>query len=264
MTIHCFPVLFRSVFIFGIFILASCSSGKEQKEEQLRINPTEVSMADSINSISGKVNLDKIATRPNSVILTGLAEHRLITIYRFKNENKASGKYSSFYRSYNDDVESYDDDYKHFIPGLEIIYGFNLLNIAHYNLSTEKLNFFFDKPALIKSLYYPSFTQDSIDKKPINRNYYFVSVYDEDTNRDTLINKKDLRRFYHLNTDCDVKTRLIPAEYSVLRSQYDIKNDVMYLFTIFDENKNGMGDNSEPIHIFWVDLKNPQPAKKIY
>jgi hypothetical protein len=83
-----------------------------------------------------------------------------------------------------------------------------------------------------------------------------VSVYDEDTNKDTLINKKDLRRFYHFDAKVSVKTQIIPPNYSVIRSQYDSKNDLMYIFASLDEIKNGTQEKTESIHIFWFSLKN--------
>ena len=45
---------------------------------------------------------------------------------------------------------------------------------------------------------------------------------------DTLINKKGLRRFYYFNASSTEKIQLIPADYAVVRSQYDPKNDVMF------------------------------------
>lgn len=131
-------------------------------------------------------------------------------------------------------------------------------------MATQKLNYFFKKPAFIKTLYYPSFEQDSINKKPVNRNYYLVSVYDEDTNKDTILNKKDLRHFYLFDSTNTVKTLLIPADYSVIRSQYDWHNDVMYIYASQDIDKNGMRDKKEPIHIFWIDLRKPTKAIRMY
>jgi hypothetical protein len=150
------------------------------------------------------------------------------------------------------------------MPGIDILYGYNLLNVAHYDLKTEKLNFLFDQPALIKTLYYPSSERDSLNGKPIIRNYYMVSVYDQDTNKDTLINKKDLRRLYLFNESSVTKTQLIPSDYSVIRSQYDAQNDVMYFFAKQDTNKNGVAESKEPIHIFWIRLNAPAAAKRLY
>lgn len=57
---------------------------------------------------------------------------------------------------------------------------------------------------------------------------------------------------------------MIPADYSVMRSQYDSQNDIMYLFARQDADKNGKVDTKEPTHIFWFSLKTPQQAKRLY
>jgi hypothetical protein len=249
-----------------LIVFVSCHSRKESKLEQISVNTREYSdISDtSLRSIQGNAAFNQIATRPNSVIMTGLPEHRLVTIYKSRGDDNAmqENTYSSRYSE--DYYTEASEGVEHFMPGIEILYGYYLLNIAHYDLKTGKLNYFFEHPTLVKILYYPSFEQDSIDKKPITRNYYLVSVYDEDTNKDTLINRKDLRRFYCFNADCTSKTQLIPADYSVMRSQYDSKNDIMYIFAKQDANKNGTGDKNEPVHVFWIDLKLPQQAKRLY
>lgn len=92
----------------------------------------------------------------------------------------------------------------------------------------------------------------------MNRKFYMVSVYDEDTNKDGFINVKDLRRFYHFNLDVTENSNLIPKDYSVMSSEYDPDNDLMYVFARKDENKNGQMEYEEPTNIFWIDLKNPK------
>ncbi len=260
-------LLLLPAYLFLTTLLVSCwSEKKEQKEEQIRINDTEISEAGTdslLNSVQGNSSMQQLPTVPNAVILTGLPEHRLVTVYKEKPEPKAERK--SEYSSYSSDYGGEESDrMEHFMPGIDILYGYNLLNIAHYDLKTEKLKYLFNKPALIKTLYYPSFVQDSLDKKPITRNYYMVSVYDQDTNKDTLINKKDLRRLYLFDASSEVKTQLVPSDYSVVRSQYDSKNDVMYIFARKDMNNNGTADKKEPMHIFWILLKTPAPAKRLY
>jgi len=265
---HLFPlsnkIILSSFILIGI--LSSCNSRKKElKEEQIRISTSEPSSNKDtvLNSIQGNVSLNQIATKPNSVILTGLPEHRLVTVYKSKVYTNSPEKKLSDSRYSNND---YSDtrEVEHFMPGIDILYGYNLLNIAHYDMKNEKLNFLFDHPALIKTLYYPSFIQDSLDKKPILRNYYLVSVYDEDTNKDTLINRKDLRKLYYFDASSSTKIQLVPSGYSVDRSQYDPQNDVMYLFAKQDTNKNGTADIQEPIHIFRINLKNPVLAKRLY
>lgn len=248
-----------------LITLSSCSSKHDAKEEQISIrDQVKMDLTDStsMNSIKGNLSLKEISTIPINVILTGLNEHRLVTVYRSRVEPEKKETYSSYDKNYDESSEG--ETHEHFMPGIDLVYGYNLLNIAHYNLATEKLNFLFDHPVLVKSLYYPSFVQDSINKRPINRNYYLVSVYDADTNADTLINKKDLRRLYYYNINCSEKVQLIPPAYSVVRSKYDPMNDVVYIFARQDENNNGKIENEEPLHIFWFSLKQPAEAKRLY
>ena len=261
------PPFVLSMLVFALLLAQGCSPRKrDAKEEQIRIeSPAEIKPdSNLVNSIQGNTPPGQIPITPHEVLLTGLDEHRLVTIY--KDRRPAATK------SYNTDdylygQRSYDyesDREEHYMPGLDLLYGYNLLNIAHYDLKAEKLNLLFEQPVLVKSLYYPSFIQDSLYKKPITRNYYLVSVYDADTNQDTLINRKDLRRFYYFDATAAQKVQLLPADYSVVRSQYDPKNDVMYIFARQDANHDGATKPDEPLHIFWVSLKTPQVAKRLY
>ena len=255
-----------SIIITSTAVFNSCKSKKDNSgEEQININ--NLSSADNIdsirNSINGNISMTQIESYPHKVVLTGLRNHRLVSIYKSKLVINTTQDTKFFSYSSNDNDES-SSEFEHFMPGIDILYGFNLLNIGHYDLQTEKLEFFFNHPVLIKTLYYPSFNQDSINKQPINRDYYLLSVYNEDTNHDSLINKKDLRRFFLFDQSNTTKTQIIPADYSVIRSQYDSQNDNMYIFARKDINKNGKQDNAEPIHIFWFSLKTPSVAKQLY
>lgn len=249
------PRNYAALMIIIFALLTYACSQNHGEEEQISV-PVEDTEADTLNSIGNNLSLSQIGSKPNHVVLTGLAQHRLVTIYKIVEEKNTFKSYS--YGDYQDEVAPF------FMPGIDLLYGYNLLNIAHYDLATEQLNFLFDHPVLVKSLYYPSFVQDSIDDKPINRDYYLVSAYDADTNADTLINKSDLRRFYYFNASGSEKTQLIPPDYSVIRSEYDRRNDVMYVFAQHDENKNGIIDKKEPLHIFWFSLKAPAKAKRLY
>ncbi|MFM7856816.1 MAG: hypothetical protein ACKO96_34035, partial [Flammeovirgaceae bacterium] len=66
-----------------------------------------------------------------------------------------------------------------------------------------------------------------------------------------------LRRLYLFNINGERKKALIPEEYSVFKSEYDSDNDFMFVFAQLDSNSNGRQDDGEPIHIFWIDLKDP-------
>jgi hypothetical protein len=84
-----------------------------------------------------------------------------------------------------------------------------------------------------------------------------VSVYNDDTNKDGFINIRDLRRLYLIDINGDKQKALIPENYSVVKSEYDSDNDFMFVFAQLDCNGNGKTDETEPTHIFWVDLKDP-------
>jgi hypothetical protein len=256
-----------------IILVASCisSCSRDQvKEEQIRVDydpeGPEFDPSDTINAVKGNLPLSQIASYPRKVILNGLPQHRLVSIYKQVPKEKDQAT-SGYFDSYTKEYWS-SDEYEHYMPGLDLQFGYNLLNVAHYDMKSEKLNYLFDKPVLVKSIYFPSYVEDSVGVKPkrvpIRRDYFMISVYDQDTNNDTLLNRHDLRRFYHFNASCDVKTQIIPPDYSVVRSQYDFDNDVMYIFARHDENQNGNTDSSEPLHIFWISLKSPAPAKRLY
>ena len=260
------------IILFSSILIASCNPNKSvQKDEQIvAIGDETNSSSDSLsNSISNNLVLSQISISPSEIIISGNPNYRLLPVYKTR---KASKGTTTIY----DDVRkiassSYDEYsgsdnmlYTHYMPGIDIHYGYKLLNISHYNYTNEKKSFLFSKPVLIKSIYYPSFTPDSISKVPVIRNYYLISVYDNDTNKDTLINRRDLRHFYSFSEDALKKTQLIPDNYSVFRSQYDYGKDIMYIFAKQDLNKNGSIDENEPTHVFWIDLKNPQPAKLFY
>lgn len=250
------------LFLGSVFVQSCDRRNDGAKEEQVALSPEdETSINDSLgNQLTNRMLMNDTSTYPNRVILTGLAQHRLVSIYkRIKHKDNRSG---SFYSSSEGGYS--EENNEHFMPGIDVLYGFNLVNISHYDFQTEKQNLLFKRPVLIKSLYYPSFVQDSIDNKPVNRDFYLVSVYDEDTNKDTLLNRKDLRHFYWFDASGAQSLSLLPPDFSVLRSDYDPSNDVMYLFAKQDKNKNGMVESNEPIHLFWISLKRPEKAKVVY
>ena len=75
-------------------ILVSCHAKKdEQAEEQIRTTSSSSNGMDSVvNSIKGNVSLNQIPTLPNSVLLTGLTDHRLVTVYKSRvDENLKNG-----------------------------------------------------------------------------------------------------------------------------------------------------------------------------
>jgi hypothetical protein len=258
-------ILIPALALFSCNRHSDHSDFKDKERISVSAETEEAEETDSTaNSIAGNLTIDQISTTPNSVLITGLLEHRFITVYKWKVNNNITnnpGKSRDWYYSY-DGYESGTES--HFMPGLDVLYGFNLLNIAHYDMKTGKTNVLFKKSALIKTFYYPSEIQDSIKKVPVTRNYYLISVYDEDTNKDKVVSRKDLRKFYYLDAGCNTKTQLIPDDYCVMRSQYDAGNDAMFIYARYDQDRNGAVDKKEPLHLFCIDLKNPTLARRMY
>ncbi len=260
------PFLTQQLIFTGMCLfLISCTSKKTvSEEEQIRIASEDATFStDSVfSSIKSNVSFSQLASIPNSIILSGLPDYKLVSVYKSKYADSTVTVSYGTSNSYYEGEEG--EKVSHFMPGFDILYGYNLLTIGHYGMKTGKLSFLFNHPVLIKTLYYPCLEQDSLNKMPINRNYYLVSVYDEDCNKDGLINRLDLRRFYYVDGANLQKIQLIPPDYSVIRSQYDSQNDVMYIFAGHDEDKNKKWEAKEPIHIFWIDLKNPVASKRMY
>lgn len=245
--------------LFAVIALSACKDKKGIDKKGFQVN------AISENAEGEKVvglPMDSLTmeTQPKNVLLTKNPNHRLVPIYKVnydKNTNApfiGSNNYHTTWDENSDDGNNWNGN---LMPGFSAMTGYNLVNLSHYNNLEKTQNSFFDKPVLIKTLYYPAYSKDTLNNAPIKRDYYMVSVYDEDTNRDGYINLKDLRRLYHFDINGTMQQALIPDNYSVLSSEYDADNDFMYVFAKLDENKNGQMEQGEATHIFWIDLKNP-------
>lgn len=249
-----------------VFLMTSCSNGKLE-EKGFQVSPTpdnsESDQTDGLNSDSLKIE-----TRPSNVLLTGVPNVRLTTIYKVNLNKKDNSTFigsNSFHYRYEETEENKGNNWNNnLMPGFEAVYGYNLVNISHYDIKENKQKTFFEKPVLIRTLYYPTFSKDTLNYKPVNRDYFIISVYNDDTNKDGFINIKDLRRLYLYNINGDRQKVLIPENYSVFKSEYDSDNDFMFVFSQLDSNNNGRQDEGEPIHIFWIDLKDPSKTGRQY
>lgn len=257
------PITFLLIVIVSIFHACS-SSHSNKKKAGISIRQTNDERPSNLPSNEPSANFK---TRPSSVLLTGNDDHRLVTVYKVNYDKKHKKTFigsNRFHRTYPDSYYGNQERHHHFMPGIEAIYGYNMMNVAHYNFKTKQRKNLFEAPVLINTLYYPSLLQDSLNNEPVQRDYYMVSVYDEDTNQDSLINRNDLRRFYHFDIEGNDKKALIPTNYSVLSSEYDAVNDLMFVFARLDENKNGRREDNEPVHVFYFDLKSPKIGERLY
>ena len=253
-----------TLIILGLLII-SCSDSKIEKKG---FQVSEISEDENGQKIVGlQIDSIKLETQPRNVLLTFNPEHRLTPIYKVNYDKKTKKTFTgsnSYHTNWDDDYEDGNNWNRNFMPGFEAIYGYNFVNVSHYNNTTKTENKLFEKPVLIKTLYYPAFSKDTLNYKPVKRDFYMISVYDEDSNKDGFINVKDLRKFYHFDINGLNKKLLIPKEYSVMSSEYDSANDYMYIFARKDTNQNGQMESNEPMDIFWIDLKSPENVGKQY
>ncbi|MBO9703110.1 MAG: hypothetical protein J7604_23050 [Sporocytophaga sp.] len=253
-------------FLTAFLILTACSSEKLE-EKGFSVASQESSTTEETNVDGFSKDSLHIETRPSNVLLTGIPKYRISTIYKvnYKDDQASFIGNNEFYGNDKEIGRSNGNQWNYnFMPGLQAVHGYNLVNISHYNTETQTQKNFFEKPVLIKTFYYPSFSKDTLNHKPVNRNYYLISVYNEDTNKDGSINLKDLRRLYYFDIDALNKKPLIPVNYSVVKSEYDPANDYMYVFAKIDANKNGISEDKEAIHIFWIDLNAPERNGRQY
>lgn len=248
--------------ILGLFIISCEDDNYNDYTANKGIQVNEISEdEDGEKKVGLPIDSLKFETRPRNVLPTKHANHRLTPIYKVNYHKKTGKPYfgsNSYHTSWSYERSDGNVWNYNYMPGFKAVYGYNFVNVSHYNNETKTQNEFFPSPVLIKTLYFPAFSNDTLNHQPVERNYYMVSVYDEDTNKDGFINFKDLRRFYLFDIDGKQKSALVPKSYTVMSSEYDSANDYMYVFAKKDANKNGNADVDEPIHIFWIDLKNPE------
>ena len=255
-----------------ILLLASCGrSGKDTKKGDsydFRLSLGGDDEEGEKPKRGVEVNPTILELRPRNVLMTANEQHRLTPIYKVNYDERKKRRFSgnnSYHYNYTTYSDNDDNNWNgNFMPGFEAVHGFNMLNISHFNTETATQHDLFDHPVLVNTLYFPAFSKDTLEGSPISRDYYLVSVYDEDSNKDGWINHKDLRRLYHFDANGEHPQPLVPKDHSVLSSEYDHLIDYMYIFTKKDENGNGQMELVEPTHVYWIDLADPAKHGKMY
>ncbi len=255
--------LFWSVMVMATLGVACGDNELEQKG--FSVPSTDGKIATSPKKGINKDSLD-FATRPGNLLLTGFSEYRITPVYMV-NYNPRTESYfigsNNTHSSYSNWGEDNNWNYN-FMPGFEAVYGYNMVGASLFYAPENRAIEFFKEPVLIKTLYFPTTSKDTLMGTPVLRDFYMISVYNEDTNKDGFINLNDLRRLFWFNVSGEKQEALVPENYSVLKSEYDPYLDRMIITAQFDTNNNGQRDQSEPEHIFWVDLKNPHSTGVLY
>jgi len=246
-------------FLLLAVMVQSCGNKKAIDKKGFQVNEIEEN-EEGEKVVGLPIDSLKLETQPKGVLMTKNANHRLVPIYKVNYDKKANLPFigsNSFHSSYDENEHDDNNWNSNYMPGFSALSGYNLVNVSHYNYAEKIQHEFFNKPVLIKTLYYPAFSKDTLNGQTVQRQYYMVSLYDEDTNKDGFINLKDLRRLYLFDVNGIFQKELVPKAYSAMSSDYDSDNDMMFVSSKLDKNQNGQIEIGEPTHIFWIDLKNP-------
>ena len=71
-------IILLSMYALKFYRASQIQEYKSEQISTVNINNEET----SVNSIDGNLTLNKILSKPNNIILTGVPEHRLVTIYK--------------------------------------------------------------------------------------------------------------------------------------------------------------------------------------
>ncbi|MFT5619059.1 MAG: hypothetical protein ACI85I_002296 [Arenicella sp.] len=118
--------------------MISCSgNGVERKGFQV----SEISEDENGQKVVG-LNIDslKLETRPRNVLLMHSSEHRLTPIYKVNYNTKTKNTFTgsnAYYSGWRND-DSNGNYWENFMPGFKAVYGYNFVNVSHYNNATKK------------------------------------------------------------------------------------------------------------------------------
>ncbi len=263
----------RKIFLLSLAVLAVTACERKTAADVYKgVQATRPAIDKNGNPIEGlAVDSLQFETEVRSVLPTQHPQYRLTPVFKVNyrygdrsvGESQKLSNYSysdSYYARHNND----NNWNGNIVAGFETIYGDEMVNVSLFNVEKQEQKLFFEKPVLIENVYYPSATRDTLQNKNVNRNFYMISCYDEDTDKDGYYTRVDLRRFYLYQLDGTRVKALIPKEYGVIGSDYDGVNDALYVYARLDSNKNGTIDPKEPKHIFLIDLKKPETTALLY
>lgn len=255
------------VYAIALFLLMGCRGDSGLSEKGFDVSSTASEEEEQRETGFAGDSL-RMSTRPGDLLLTAHAQYRLTPIFKV-NINKKTKETFIGSVDFRTDYSSLSEMpgnawHYHIVPGFDAGYGYNLLNIAVHDMTTKQKKELFSSPVLIRTVYFPSFEPDTLMNLPVLRNHYYVTAYDEDTNKDGKINLKDLRRLFRFELDGTPAGVMVPDNFSVSGSSYDPANDLIIVSAHEDANANGSIEDNEPVSVFTIDLKNPGNSGRIY
>lgn len=93
--------------------------------------------------------------------------------------------------------------------------------------------------------------------KKISRHYILYNLQDKDTNRDGVLDNKDIETLYLSNLDGTDFRKITPENQNLNAIQLEPWYNRLYFITIEDSNKDGKFDRRDKYHYFYVNFTNP-------
>ena len=114
-----------------VTLMTSCSKGKLE-EKGFQVNSMSESNETEQDDGLHKDSI-KFETRPSNVLLTGIPNVRLATIYKVNFNKKSKTTFigsNSFHNNYRyEDSETGNNWNNNLMPGIRAVYGYNMVNV---------------------------------------------------------------------------------------------------------------------------------------
>ncbi|MBS4040430.1 MAG: hypothetical protein KGZ81_07505 [Flavobacteriales bacterium] len=85
--------------------------------------------------------------------------------------------------------------------------------------------------------------------------FLLMALYDQDTNKDQLINTNDIKAMYLSEIDGEKLTKISPDQMEWIDWNYQESLQRIYFRCVADTDQNGKFEKSDKVHYFYVDLK---------
>lgn len=233
----------------AIGLLASCSD--DQKQPKANYDKNSTTYPSDSASIFSDTTKTQIANLPISFDSTDVLLHISGFINTeelnksFKNRISTSmGKSSDKY----DETHFYTNEYQN--SNSDYIGGW-FSNIYFDDLSSNKQHLLTQQALFISDAYY--LRKLGENKK---KHYIIYSVYDKDSNKDNIINKKDVLSKYISKLDGNDFKKITPEGHDFIKGVFEEKSNRYYFITIEDTNKDGFFDKEDKYNYFYIDFSD--------
>lgn len=148
--------------------------------------------------------------------------------------------------------------YANELPNNDCIRGW-FSNIYFDNLSDNKQQLLTNDALFISDAYY--FRKLGKNK---GLHYILYSVYDKDSNKDGIVDKKDLSSKYLSKLDGSNFKKITPEGHDFVNGIFEDKSNRYYFITLEDINKDGFFNKNDKYNYYYIDFTDETYSIKTY